>query len=459
MLSRQKYLLLILAVALAGRLLLLRVAWRNDSAVIGIDSREYLTAAASLASRHTFETGGYPEIRRTPGYPALLALCGAAGPRGYGFAQIVGLLVDVLLVFLTYVLGARLVSPAAGLWAAALQALSAVAIASSVHILTDGVFSLLLTLVILLLARHFRDREWWPVALAAALTAAAIYVRPVGVIVVPAAAVVLLVGPRRLVNAGGFVVIVGALLAPWLVRNYVVAGYSGFSSISEWNLVFWEGAGVWAKSHGISRLQAQHELETIYSQRLLREHIEPGSPVAARVQAQMGREIILAHPVIFLRVHLVTSLVSLLPASWWLLQMLGITSGERGTLSVLQSEGLLVALKYYFAGNLSAMALMAPEVILLAIRYLAGMAYAMRQWRMWKLNWGPMGWLVVLMIAEFVLVGGPAAEPRFRLPVEPLLNIAGGAGVARLMGRRKGRSVIMIAARQAAPVPCEARLL
>jgi 4-amino-4-deoxy-L-arabinose transferase-like glycosyltransferase len=435
--STARYLLLILILALAGRAALLRVAWRNDAAALSIDAREYVAAATSLATQHTFETNGRPEIRRTPGYPLFLAVCGLTGPLGYGIAQLMGMLLDVLLVYLTYVLGARLVSATAGLWAAALQALSAVAIGNSVRILTDGVFALLITTVILLLARHFSDGKWWPVGLAAALTAAAIYVRPVGTIFVPIAVAALLFRPRRLVNAGGFVLVVGLLLAPWTVRNHVVAGYTGFSSISEWNLVFWEGAGVYAKSHAMSALQARGQLETLYQQRLQREHIEPATAQAARVQGQMGREILLSHPLTSVRVHLVTSLVSLLPGSWSLMEMLGITSGGRGTLSVLQTQGMVVAIKYYFAGNLLAMALMLPEIILLALRYLAGLVYVLGQWRLRKFHWSPAGWLIAGTTCAFILVGGPASEPRFRTPVEPLLNIAGGAGLCMLANRRK----------------------
>ena len=432
-----KLLLSILLVALAGRAALLCFVWRSDSAFTDIDSREYLAVANNLATEHTFETNKYPEIRRTPGYPVFLVACGLTGPLGYGIAQIVGILLDVLLVYMTYVLGRRLVSETAGLWAAALQALSPLAIALSVRILTDSIFTLLITAGIFLLARHFDEGKWWPLALAAALTATAIYVRPVGTIFVPIVVIVLLFRPRRLANAASFLLIVGALMAPWYVRNYVVAGYKGFSSIGEWNLLYWEGAGVWAKTHSISLLEAQHQLEALYNQRLQLEHIDAASPQAARIQGQMGRDILLAHPVTFVRVHIVTSLVSLLPASWAVLQMLGITSGGRGTVSVLQSEGIIAAIKHYFSGNLLALALMIPELVLMAIRYLAGLAYALGQLRLRKLNWGPTGWLAVIAIVAFLLVGGPASEPRFRMPVEPLLNIAGGAGLALLANRKK----------------------
>jgi hypothetical protein len=76
-------------------------------------------------------------------------------------------------------------------------------------------------------------------------------------------------------------------------------------------------------------------------------------------------------------------------------------------------------------------------VIFLLTQYLACLAYAFSQLGSRGLNWSPAGWLVVLTILAFVLVGGPAAVPRFRLPVEPLLNLAAGAGVAMLLKRRK----------------------
>jgi hypothetical protein len=166
------------------------------------------------------------------------------------------------------------------------------------------------------------------------------------------------------------------------------------------------------------------------------EKIEDGSPQAMRVQRQMGRAILLAYPGTFLRVHSTTSLNSLLPAGTGLLEMLGVTQGNRGTLSVLHTEGLLAAVKYYFGSNFTAMVVMIPELLFLVIQYLAGLAYALRQLRLRGLNWGPVGWLIILTILAFVLVGGPAAVPRFRLPVEPLLNIAAGAGVAMLLNPR-----------------------
>jgi hypothetical protein len=117
--------------------------------------------------------------------------------------------------------------------------------------------------------------------------------------------------------------------------------------------------------------------------------------------------------------------------------MLGITSGNRGTLSVLHTAGLWAAAKYYFGSNITAVLLIVPDLVFLVAQYVASLAYAVSQLGLRGLNWSPAGWLIVLTIMAFVLVGGPAAVPRFRLPVEPLVNLAAGAGVAMLLKRRK----------------------
>jgi 4-amino-4-deoxy-L-arabinose transferase-like glycosyltransferase len=436
---QRRYLLIILVLALASRGALLGVAWRSDSAALAPDSTSYIAPALSLATERLFQTNQRPELLRTPGYPVFLIACGLAGPSGYGNAQVVQVLLDVLLVYLTYALGVRLVSRTAGLWAAAFQACSLLAITFSTKILSDGLFSLLITIAILQLVRHIHEGGLRPLTVAAIVTAAATYVRPVGLIFVPIVVLVLLLGQRRIASAAAFVLVFAGLVAPWYARNYLAVGYRGFSSSSDYNLLVNEAAGVWAKSHGLPRLQARQELDNMYRNRLEVEKIEPDSAGAIRLERQMGRGIILSHPATFLRVHTVTSLNSLLPAGTVLLEMLGVTSGHRGTLSILQDQGLWPAVKYYFGSNVTAMVLMVPDLIFLTVQYLAASAYAFRQLWWLRLNWGPTGWLVVLTILAFVLVAGPAAEQRFRLPVEPLLNVAAGAGVAMLLDLRKLR--------------------
>jgi 4-amino-4-deoxy-L-arabinose transferase-like glycosyltransferase len=433
----ERCLFLVLAVALAVRVSLLVATWRTPVSALAPDSASYLVTAASLATQGSFKTSGLPEVFRTPGYPAFLVACGSAGPSGYAIAQVVQVLLDVLLVYLVYAMGTRLVGRTAGLWAAGFQALSVVSILSSVQILSDGLFSFLITVAMLLLLRHFQEGGWRFLALAAAVTAVATYVRPVGLIFVAVMVLALLLRRGQAAKVAVVVAIFAGLVMPWYVRNLLVARYVGFSSVGEYNLLFYEAAGVWAEFQGVSTEQARQELETAYGERLEREKTAPTSSRAIQLEARMGGGILQAHPVLFTRVHFLTSLNSLLPAGTGLLEMQGITSGNRGTLSVLHTQGFVAAVRYYFGSNITAVLVLIPELIYLAIRYAACVTCAFLQFRVRRFHWGAVGWLIAVTIPAFLLVGGPAAVARFRLPVEPLLNLTAGAGMVTVLRSRR----------------------
>jgi 4-amino-4-deoxy-L-arabinose transferase-like glycosyltransferase len=443
-----RILFIILGTALACRLAVLIAVWGNNSAVLGDDSWSYMEPAKNLLNSGAFwrgnETTGQAEIMRTPGYPIFLLLCGLGQNFNYGFAQIAQVGLGVLIVYLTYLLGARLVNPTAGLWAAALQSVSIGSMLTSVWILSECLFSFLIAVALLLLVRHFQEGTWWLVPIAAVIIAAATYVRPIGVMLVPVVVAVLLYRPRRWTTAAEFAVIFAALVVPWYVRNHMV-GYDGFSSVGDQNLLWYEAPGVQAKIEGIPVKQAQQELKTFHSQKLQESNLRPDSGPAMKLGGEIAKKIILAHPWVWVRVHLITSLNAMLPASTGLLQALGITSGYKGTLALLQSEGLGAAVKSYFGGNLKAVFLMIPELLLLVIQY--GLCGVFGFWmiRRYKLDWGRAGWLMTLTVLVFIFVTGPPAMPRFRVPVEPLLSVGAAAGLMLLTRWRRERAAGVMA--------------
>jgi 4-amino-4-deoxy-L-arabinose transferase-like glycosyltransferase len=445
--------LLVLLLALAGRALLLSIAWRSDPAAVAPDSDRYLSTAGSLATSGTFQEGGHPEVLRTPGYPLFLAACGVTGPLGYGPAQAVQVLLDILLVYLTYRLAARLINPTAALLAAALQAVSVPAMLASVRILSDGLFSLIITATVVMLVCHLREGKWWLPMATAVLTAGATYVRPVGFIFVPIVTLVLFRG-RRFFGAVIYLLAFALLVAPWFARNQLVAGYVGFSSFAEYNLLYSEAADVRASIAGTSMEQARQQLDDIYQERLRSSHIEPGCAQAIGMEGRVGLEVIRANPVTWAFVHLKTSGASLLPGSAGILEIYGMTSGGRGTLSVLHTRGPLEAAKHYFDSNPSAIILILPEALMLMAKYLACLvAVLLYPLCSRKMDWDSKGLAIVLLTAvAFLCVAGPAATARFRLPAEPLLNIGAAAGTVLLTQRWKIRSATVRPSQALVPV-------
>jgi hypothetical protein len=295
-----------------------------------------------------------------------------------------------------------------------------------------------------LLVLHFQHCGRRFAAAAGAVAAVATYVRPVGIIFVPVAVAAMLLRKGRLASTLCFISAFGILTAPWYVRNYTQSGYSGFASVSEFNMLFYEANAVWAKVHAMPVLEARSDLARLYRQELADRNIEacepdsiqsvPCTARAIQVQQDMARRIMLAHPFTYLYFHTTTSLGSLLPGSTELLQVFHLTSGGRGTLGVLQTSGIVAALKHYFGSNPALALLIVPELILLLVLYASGAAFAFQKVRAGV--WSPAGILWALTIAAFLLVGGPAATARMRMPVEPLLHVAAGAGIASLIELR-----------------------
>jgi 4-amino-4-deoxy-L-arabinose transferase-like glycosyltransferase len=441
----------ILVLAFAARGLLLVATWRSHNAIVG-DSRSYLVPATSLAADMTFRSLGLPEIFRTPGYPLFLFVCWVNGPFGFGIAQIVQVLFSVATVYLTFRLAEQVASRPAALWAAGLQALSVVSVAVCPLIVTECLYTFLFLATFYLLVRHLRDGgNPWCLAGAALLAAMATYVKPVGMIWIPIVVLVLLGRPGRLRNAAVFMTLFVVSVAPWYLRNASETGYRGFSTVGDFNWLFYEAAGVWAKIHGMSIVEAQNDLNLRYRQQVVARHLQssPASskqgafdvnaernPSAIALEREMANGIILPHFPLFARVHLLSSLGSLLPASNLVLEMLDVTSGATGTLSVLQQQGAVAAWNHYFRANGRAALLLMPEFILMAVQYGGLLLFVFHTLRN-RARPSAVIALFVMTSAAFLLIGGPASTARMRLPVEPLLNIGAAGGFVWLLNRHK----------------------
>ncbi len=209
------------------------------------DSYGYHRLALNLLHEHRFSMDyprpGQPEFFRTPGYPLFLALL--YGVLGTGTRRVMGVqvLLSALVPVLAYALfRRRLDEPRARAGAWVLALMPEAALFASL-LLSDTLYQALGVgaLALLLASRASPVR----VAGAFAVLAAATYVRPAGVILVPVFAGWLLgtaPGPwrRRFVLAGLGLLVYGLALAPWLLRNHRLSGRWLLSTAGEMNLVF-----------------------------------------------------------------------------------------------------------------------------------------------------------------------------------------------------------------------------
>jgi hypothetical protein len=412
-------------------------------------------------------------------------------------------LLDLHLVLLTFFLGRSMAGHGAGLLAALLQALSPLAAAASCRILSDGIFAFMLTIALLLLLRHFRTGGWWSLISAGLVMGAACYVRPVGlafsgvmalvvfcsrrgpgrstgILPMSRRAVSALTGedettgepaspklrrpgtpmprpqapsfaeategkrPRRLLRTLTFAAVVVACIAPWVIRNGITADYWGVSSFATDSMYWYSAAEIEARQQHKSVQSIREEFsseEDSDTQDILKQtrdpYFTPGT--LAHYRWDKARAIIRAHPWEFLDIHLRGDLAFWLPGAPDALEVLGYTSGGKGTLDVLHRQGLVAAAKHYFGDNTTAMALAGVMVVIFLIRCIGVVLCGL--WRL-RPRMSAGGWLCLLLVLTAWLLPGPANHPRFRVPVEPILSAAAAIGWLGLdQWRRRRRAV------------------
>ena len=382
-------------------------------------------------------------------------------------------LLDLHLVLLTFLLGRSLAGRGAGLLAALLQAVSPLAAAASCRILTDGIFAFLLTAAVLLLIRHFRMGGWWSLLSAAAVMGASCYIRPVGMAFSAVMALVVLcsrrgpkffpegvtltrpsgppspvkgeglqgdaetitVRPRRLLRTAGFACIVLLCIAPWVARNVTVADYWGFSSFATDSMYWYSAAEIEARrmDWGVETVRKEFRRAEGWPGNSSSMSLPAGKRACdlspgglARYRFAKAREIILAHPWDFADIHMRGNVAFWLPGAPDALEVLGYTSGNKGTLDVLHREGLVAAAKHYFGDNTAAMALAGGMVVIFLIRCVGVVLCGL--WRLRPRRMTSAGWLCLLLVVAAFGLPGPANHPRFRVPVEPILSAAAAIG-------------------------------
>ena len=466
----------ILVVALAARAALLRSAFAVNNSYLArphpeqpvagsftADSGAYWVLAWALREGHF--AYGVPEVFRTPGYSAFIAAIIVAMQRGLSDPSAAPvlteavisaqMLIDLHLVFLTYLLGRWVLSHRVGLMAAFFQATSPLAVAAPCRFLSDSLFAFLLTAAVLLFVRHAKTSGWWSLLASAAVLGIACYVRPIGLPMAGIFALALLVERARLLrraaNAAAFAAILAVLIAPWVARNIAVADFYGFSSVQAEGMYFYDAAETLAVKEGRSVDEVRDELRQSASFFPKPSGLFRTQGARVRLMQRRAWEIFRENPGTFLWVHLRGTVAFWLPGATEVLEIAGATSGQKGTLEVLHRQGLAAAARHYFGGEAGAMWAAVGMSGITLLRYaglvLLGVSWLRGRLRRKSAAGDPQSAilsspasLLILFVGLIVvswLLPGPAAHPRFRVPVEPLLSIAAAAGWLGSFGRKQ----------------------
>ena len=438
-LSARKALLAILAGAFTLRMGLFLSAWLisgDFSVFYEGDSTSYLRPAKALIESGTFSVAGHPELFRTPGYPLMLV-----PGLWIGHPELLAILLQILLscatVWLLYLIARRISgSERTALLCAFLYSIEPVSVVYSSLLLSETLFTFLLVLFLYWLGRHLKSRSTVFLILSALSLTASAYVRPIGFFLPIPIGVFLLaclfLRPSRkmkgLVQVSLFVLICFLGTGLWQWRNWQVAGYSGFATVSAYNLYYFHAGPVIAKKEAIPFYRYLEEEGWLKNEAYFSRHPEQQEwPLSKRMKymTREGLHTLTANPGIFISI-LASGMVRVLfdPDAVTYLKIYGLYPKEGGLLGLAVDKGIVAAIGYMLKERPLLVAALVGFGLILLQYYLAGAALILRRDLI-----GEEVWLLLLVMGYLlVLSSGAIGLGRFRHPIMPGLAILAGLG-------------------------------
>ena len=132
--------------------------------------------------------------------------------------------------------------------------------------------------------------------------------------------------------------------------------------------------------------------------------------------------------------HLKANINTLLPAVGDFYAIMGKNIGGKGTLSVINSSGIVAGIKHYFAGNWGLFFLALPLIFILMAKYILATTGGIKALIPSKIN--PTTVMYIVFVLYMITVPGIVSHPRFRVPIEPMLSLFAAIGVVFVVKRR-----------------------
>jgi hypothetical protein len=394
----------------------------RDPSHLTNDGPSYLSPAAHMLAGDGFlDAEGAYETRRTPGYPAAIAVVEFVG-GGVGAIVVLQHLLCAALAAAVFVAafvltGKRGPAVIAGvLWGSDLPSIEC-----ANNVLTETLSALLICAIVYGIYRLVQGTRR-PLAVAGGiglLVGVLTVTRPIGMVYFVPLAIFLAIGmkPRRIVVPAVFALAAVLLPAAWGYRNLVRAGAFTLSSLGGDNMLLFRAAGALAAeapgSFDENFLRYQSELAREEDREIQHDLGERAKSLSdaqrASYASKLGVEIVSAHPK-GLAIVLVRGVAFTL------------IGGGAQALSTLTGLAPRVCQR-----------ILAPYTLLLLVLAIVG------AWRLWATNRMATA-LLVITIAYFVVIGaGMGSYSRFRVPVAPLYSVLAAAGAWRVVERVRAR--------------------
>ncbi len=424
---------IILLVALILRLIPALSAITDESRLLRPDSCGYLQPAQALA-----ESGTFPTTRRPPGYPLLAAAVYASGMNNTVLA-VIQVFISVATCALT-ALAATAYSgkKSCGNLAAMLMAGNLTAIANAPVLLSDTLFALFAAGEFLFFVRYYNDHKLKELLACTLIAATAVLIRPINqlfviVLITLIMTITSMPWKKRLLHSSLVLTLFAAVITPWMLRNYL-AGASFDIDTNTGAMRHQNGAMLMAAVNGTDFESEKQRLLDIEKAVFADTARFPDERSREKWRKAEFRRMISDHPVTYFSQHF--NIMILLPDAPTFLEDMGVTDHDRGTMGVLNKDGLCGAVKHYFGENcILILICLLPMLIPVIILYGAFLYQLGCDIVNWKKAYPEL--LIFLAFAEYYLfLPGAITAPRYQLPALPVLCTLGACALWKLIQKK-----------------------
>lgn len=407
------------------------------------DISEYTGLARTMLDEGRFALApdSPPEFFRTPGYPAFLALLFFFGtpPVVVPFMHI---LFTATAAALIYLIGIRHFPRPIAILAAVLYMLDPLVTYSTMTLISEPLFMLLFLTSIYLVGLETR-RPWISYAIGGAVLGIAILVRPVGLYIAP---IIALMASARADTwhvaarwTGVFLVTTALVITPWMARNYAHSGSFSLSSISTFNVYYYNIPIFEQFRTGAPYREVRASLNARIGES--DEHALRSFSYAS-AEMKIVREMLLAHPFEYAFFHLLKSgmliIGSSMNAAAYHMYIHGIVPDNPPPIGAF---GMILEGRWSdaIAHTLDNVPKLLERLFWL-LAYIGALFTVFlwlrerRRGAVWILG-------AFLLINAFAILAGPVSDDtRYRIPADPFLFLLGGAAAIELWTKIKKRA-------------------
>lgn len=412
------------------------VVWVTNRGVFdfyGPDSRGYDRLAMNLLHYGVFSespTAPFePALYRTPVYPAFLAGIYSLFGHNINIAVIIQFVLGAAMAVITAHLGRKLFGDTAGVIAGLIVAFDLLSMSLQLALMSETVFTFLLLVSFYFLIEYLKLEGRRQLVVSALLYSLAVLCRPVAqwFFLVIIGLLFLRFRPAwaKVFQASAvFLLLYAATIAPWIVRNYRVAGFVGLSALSEIQLVTW-AAAIEGELRGLVLGSNYHEFEERLRKQAAEQNL--GAAETLAFERRVAWEMIKEHPRIALKLP-IAGFFRLFPGVTGV-GIWGYSDEGTGTVASLLQGKVGEAIRRVFSQGVMRVIHLVGQYAVALMIWTAAIYGLWRSRQTFTARDNPNFWLA-LPILFFMLVSlGPNAYSRLLVPVVPFLAAMAGYGL------------------------------